>query len=208
MSPAPHQQLGFHGLLTEAAETNRRQRFARQTFHLPETMAEGLPYYRDLIERHHAAMIAADVETVTAIREEAASLALKLNGGNGGYLAHDDSPGRVLTRETAARDGVVPLWGQSGTFEIAQDGMRICVVIDGLFGIGSRISFWPGFEVHAIEEDKPFLSPTGYRSFLGMHAEPVADMTPDAFVAEMIAAYVARDLKGCLVAIRPEYRAR
>jgi hypothetical protein len=44
-------------------------------------MDEGIPYYRKLIERHHEAMLAADVEKTMAIRGEAQDLAVKLNGG-------------------------------------------------------------------------------------------------------------------------------
>lgn len=208
MTASPPPQLGFAGLLEEAAESNRKHRLERETFHLPETMAEGLPYYRDLIEQHHGAMLAADVETVIAIREEARRLARKLNGGDGGYLADEASPGNVLTRETAAPTGTVPLWGQSGSFEVACQGMRVRIELEGLFRIGTGFGFWPGFSAHAVEPDKPFLSSTGYRSFLGIHAEPVANMTPDGFVAEMIAAHVEKELKGRLVTIEPAYRKR
>ncbi len=65
-----------------------------------------------------------------------------------------------------------------------------------------------GFSAHALEWDKPFLSETGYRSFLGIHADPAPDMTPEDFAAEILAAYVAKELKGKLVAVEPRYRER
>jgi hypothetical protein len=34
-------------------------------------MDAALPFYRDLISRHHSAMLAGDAETVTALRDEA-----------------------------------------------------------------------------------------------------------------------------------------
>lgn len=203
MSCDVHNQLGFDGLLAEATETNRQREFEKQTFHLPKTMDEGIAYYRDLIDQHHQAMIAADVETVTAIREEAHLLAKAINNGEPGILANDDAPGCVLARETAAAPGSVPLWGQSGTFEIAHNSMRVRIELEGMFGIASGFSFWPGFAAHSIEPDKPFLSDTGYRSFLGIYADPMPDMLPDMFAAEVIASYVKRELKGKLRTIKP-----
>lgn len=202
----PFDQLGFDGLLQEAADTNRQHRFDRQTFHLPETMDEGLPYFRNLIDQHHAAMIAADVDTVLAIREEARDLARKLNGGAPGILAGDEAPGYVLAAETAGPQGAVPLWGQTGTFEIACHGMRVRIELEGLFGIGSGFGFWPGFAAHAVDPDKPFLSATGDRSFLGIHAEPVAGRGPEEFTGDVIGTYVEQQLKGRLVAIAPQYQ--
>ena len=130
----------------------------------------------------------------------------QLNGGEKGFLAHDDAPGCALARETAAVPGAVPLWGQTGDFIVAVGAMRIRIERDGLFGIGSGFSFWPGFAAHAVEWDRPFLSETGYRSFLGIHAAPVPGLTPDAFAAKVIAAHVARELKGRLLLIEPRCR--
>jgi hypothetical protein len=70
-----HAQLGFESLLTAAAETNRQREEERATAHLPGTMEEGVPLFRVLIRQHHAAMLAADVETTMALREEADLLA-------------------------------------------------------------------------------------------------------------------------------------
>jgi hypothetical protein len=75
-----------------------------------------------------------------------------------------------------------------------------------MFGIGAQWFFWPGFTAHAVEWDKPFLSETGYRSFLGLNAAPVPGLTPDAFVRRVIAAYIARERKGRLAMIEPRYR--
>ncbi|GAB4363606.1 MAG: hypothetical protein Kow0060_20440 [Methylohalobius crimeensis] len=47
-----------------------------------------------------------------------------------------------------------------------------------MFGIGSTAFYWLGFSAHAVEFDKPFLSSTGYRSFLGVHADPVLCSEP------------------------------
>jgi hypothetical protein len=110
-------QLGFMDLLADADTANRQRQLDKATGHLPGTMQDALPFYRGMIDRHHAAMLAADIEEAMSIREEAHDLAVKLNGGNGGILAGPDAPGSVLERETAAAPGTVPLWGQAGAFK-------------------------------------------------------------------------------------------
>src|SRR3546814_4556972 len=87
-------------------------------------MEEAIPFYRLLIRQHHAAVLAADAGKVTQLRREAKALALRLNDGEPGILAHPDAPGYVLSRETAAAPGTVPLWGQEGSFIIEVNGMR------------------------------------------------------------------------------------
>jgi hypothetical protein len=199
-------QLGFDGLLAAAAEDNRKHKAERETAHLPGTMEEAIPFYRLLIRQHHAAMLAADVDTAMRLRKEASLLALRLNGGEPGILADDDSPGIVLARETAALVDAVPLWGQEGNFTIEVNGMRVRIELDGMFGIGSIYGYWPGFDAHAVDHLRPFISVTGYRSFLGIHAEPAPGLTPDAFAEKIIAAHIRHELKGRLVAIEPRYR--
>ena len=199
-------QLGFDALLAQAETENRARIFERETGHLPDSMEEALPFYRDLIDRHHAAMLAAAVDDTMHLREEARRLALRLNVGEPGIIAGPDAPGCVLARETAVTPESVPLWGQTGAFTITLDTMRVRIEQDGIFGIGGGFTYWPGFSAHAADLDRPFLSETGYRSFLGIHAEPVPDMTPDAFAREAIAVYIERELKGRTVRIEPQYR--
>jgi hypothetical protein len=67
------------------------------------------------------------------------------------------------------------------------------------------MSVWPGFAAHAVDYDKPFLSETGYRSFLGCHAEMVPGLTPDVFVREMLQQYVNSECKGKLRRIGAGY---
>ena len=201
-------QLGFDALLSAAETDNRERRFAYETAHLPAEMADALPFFRDLLEAHNAAMLAADIDETMRLREEACQLARKLNGGDGGILAHADAPGYVLARETAAAPGTVPIWGQTGSFEITVKAMRVRIELDGVFGIGSHACVWPGFAAHAVEPERPFLSHTGYRSFLGIYADPLPGMTPERFAAEIIAAHVERQLKGKLVAIEERYRTK
>lgn len=183
MNPA---QLGFDSFLAEADTINKAAAFERTHGHLPGTMDEALPFYRDLTQKHHAAMLAADFDTVMALREEASKLALKLNGGEPGILASPDAPGCRLASLTAAPDGTFPLWGQAGRFTIEVNAMRVRIDMDGMFGIGARFMPWMNFSANAVDWDKPFLSETGYRSFMGLHAALVPGLTPDAFAREVI----------------------
>ncbi|WP_315767574.1 MULTISPECIES: hypothetical protein [unclassified Bradyrhizobium] len=118
MKAASPRQMDFETLLAETDRVNANRVLARETAHLPATMDEAVPFFRGLIDRHHAAMLAADASSAMAIRSEAEQLATKLNGFEPGYLADDDAPGCVLDRKTRARKGKVPLWGQSGAFEV------------------------------------------------------------------------------------------
>jgi len=201
-------QLGFADLLAEAGAENEARKFARKTAHLPDTMDEAVPVLRALIERHHAAMLAADVEAAMRLREEAHLLAEKLDVEDRGILAGEDAPGRVLARRTAALPGAVPLWGQAGDFVLETCGMRVRIEMDGVFGIAATFVYWPGFSAHAVERARPFLSETGYRSFLGIHADRVPGLTPDSFAAKVIASHVQCELRGRLLAIDPQWGRR
>ena len=201
-------QLGFDDLLTSAEADNRARKFERKAAHLPGTMAGALPFFRDLLNSHNAAMLAGDVDETMRLRGEAKDLARKLDADDRGILAHDDAPGCLLERETAAETGSVPIWGQMGEFVITVNAMQVRIQVEGVFGIGSGFTFWPGFSAHAFDLRRPFLSQTGYRSFLGFHADPLPGITPDDFVARVIAAYVDSELKGRLLEIEPRIRER
>jgi hypothetical protein len=201
-------QLGFNSLLAEADTANTTQKLVRELLHLPGSMDEGLPFFRALMERHHAAMLAGLESEAMELREEADRLATKLNGYEPGIIAGDDAPGCVLERLTRAEDGTVPLWGQTGSFEIVHGSMRVQIEMDGIYGVASNVFPWLGFAAHAVEWGKPFLSETGYRSFIGLRGGLQPGMTPDSFAREIIALHVTRELKGKLLAIRPEYRER
>lgn len=201
-------QLGFDALLAGAERDNVNQQKARECAHLPGTMEEALPFYRALIDKHHAAMLAGDAATAMALREEAHRLGEKLNNFEPGISADDDAPGCVLERETRAPDGTVPLWGQTGTFEIAIGAMRVRIEMDGIFGIASSVYHWIGFAAHVVELDKPFFSETGFYSFVAVGGELEPGFFPDSFTRAVIEATIRRKMKGKLVAIKPEYRRR
>lgn len=119
-------------------------------------------------------------------------------------IADEDSPGCVLARETAAASDA-PLWGRQGAFEITASGARVRIEMEGLFGIASS-SHWLGFAAHAVDWDQPFISATGYRSFLGCSVEIAPGVSPDAFCARTIETRVSREMTGRLVAISKQYR--
>jgi hypothetical protein len=199
-------QLGFDTLLLETDRINEKAAFERQFGHLPSTIKEALPYMRTLIERHHAKMIKGDSGGAIAIRREAHELALRLNNGEPGIIAGDDAPGCVLSRKTAARKDAIPLWGQEGCFTIEVGGTQIRIEMDGMFGIGATSMYWLGFSAHAVETCQPFISGTGYRSFLGINAPLLPSLTVDGFVREVVDAHIRKELKGKLVSIEERYR--
>jgi len=168
----------------------------QETAHLPGTMEEAIPYYRKMLERHHEAMLAGDIPAAMKIREEARELATKLNGNDSCGMTCHDGPGGILDHEAAAPEGTVPIWGQKGSFTIDLNGMKVRIEQDGLFGIGTFMSSAPGFSAHAVDYDKPFLSETGYRSFIGSRPDIEPGMTPDLVAREMIMAYMSRECKG------------
>lgn len=195
---ADSDQLGFDGLLAQP-DTDNRTRHERLAYgHLPGTMEGALPFFRDLLDRHHAAMLAGDAGTVASLRKEAGNLAYKLNNYEPGILADEDAPGCVLARLTRAEEGTSLLWGQVGEFEVRHKRMRVRIEMDGIYGIGASHMSWIGFAAYAVEPEKPFLSETGYRSFLGAGGALRPGFTPERFAAEIVAAYVEGDLKGRL----------
>ena len=204
----PRSQLGFDALMLEADRTNHARRVEQANAHLPGTMEEALPFFWELLDEHHAAMLAGRVDEVMFCREEAHRLAVKLNGGRRGILADEASPGCVLARETSAAPGTVPAWGQKGSFIVTVAGMRVRIEIEGIFGLFAAWSFWPSFSAHAVDPGRPFISETGYRSFLSVRLAPLPGLLPDSFAAEAIEAHLRQEMKGKLVAIEPRYRDR
>ena len=91
----------------------------------------------------------------------------------------------------------MPLWGTQGSFVVPVKGMETRIEICGPHGIGvSSYAFWPGFEARAVHRDRPFFSETGYRSFLGIHADAVSGLTPDLFAAKVIERHIETAKKG------------
>lgn len=198
-------QLGFDALLQDAAADNQTRIFERETAHLPADWAEAVEYHRNQIAEHHAAMLANEFDAAIAIRKDAHLLAKKLNGGAAGMLAGEDAPGCRLARETGASPGKMPLWGQDGMFATQAAGMDISVAMEGMFGIGATAMPFLGFSVRVVNSAKPFLSETGYRSFLGVSVTPERGMTTEGFVRRVVEVHVAQELKGKLRRVDLQY---
>lgn len=83
-----------------------------------------------------------------------------------------------LSTSLAASDGEISMFGQKGRFEIEVAGCRVDFAYAGMFGLC-------GGDARVIDQDKPFFSETGYRSF---------QVSPDDYVI----AAGKRDCKGWL----------
>jgi hypothetical protein len=191
---------GFGDMLAEADRANQKRRQDREAAHLPDTWDEGIALHRQQIAAYDKAIRAGDWRLANAISQEADKLAVKLNGGDTGILADKEtSAGYVLARRCAAPAGTVPLWGQSGAFQVtvtAQD-IPVAIKFDGLFGLGTD-----GFEARVVDKDRPFISPTGFRSFLSN--VPVGrEVGVDRYIIGVIEDHVAHELKNRLVMVRP-----
>ena len=187
-------QLGFDDLLADAAKDNAKRQFVAETAHLPDDWPEAVTCHNDQIAQHHAAMLACDFDLALAIRKDAHLLAKKLNGGALGILSSEDAPGCRLAKACAAPEGKVPLWGQDGTFTLDLDGMTTLIEMGGMFGIGATAMPYLGFSVRAVDRRKPFLSNTGYRSFLGATVPAELNMTVADFVRKVVTYHVTEEL--------------
>jgi len=179
----------------------------QRTHHLPSDMEHAIRYYRDLIDRHHAAILANNFPEARRLNDEAHDLAVKLNAGQPGIMAYENAPARVLQRATEAHIGEIPLWGQTGNFIVEpRAGLRVRIEMNGMFGIA--VDPIPGFSAHVVERDRRFISETGYRSFLGFGLRALASggVTTDAFVCETIRAHIREELKGRLPYLACRYR--
>lgn len=203
--PNNNGQLGFDALLGEAEADNRKRVFERKTAHLPGTMSEAVIFHREQIKAHHAAMLACDFDAAFAIRDEAHLLARKLNGDRSGIIADDSAPGCVLAREAAAPDGQIPLWGQDGRFTLHVSGIPISVHMSGMFGVCATSMRYAGFGVQAVDFSRPFLSQTGFRSFMGASVSDEPGLTPERFTEGVVAHFIDHDLRGRLVWIEDRF---
>jgi hypothetical protein len=197
----PTTQLGFDSLLAEADRKNAATVRDARYSGFPETMPEAVVYCRTLIERHHGFMTDADLDSAMACRQEAHALALHLNGDDPGILAGPEAAGCVLDVATAAPQGSIPLWGQAGDFILTISGMQVRIDLDGVFGIGATALPFPGFAAHVVDRDAPFLSDTGFRSFLGFHMKLTPGLNVESYLRAAIAHQIKADLKGRLVRV-------
>lgn len=178
--------------------------FAEQTKGLPGTIEEAVPYYEGIIDRYDAAVLAGNVPLMRRIEEEADLLATHLNGGEHcGITSGPESPGRILEQRTAAPPGTVPRWGQAGNFTVTLQHCQVRVEFGGLYGI-----CLPQFGAYAVDLDKPFISQTGYRSFMAYNTHHQPGTTVNEYIHTVLHDYITKELKNKLVPIQEEYRER
>jgi hypothetical protein len=113
-----------------------------------------------------------------------------------------------LERATAAAEGVVPIWGETGNYTIDVDRIKVRIEQDGIVATGSHAMFWLASSAHAVDYDNPFLSETGYRSFIGIFAPPEPGVTPKDFAKGVIRGYLQREHKGKPYRIEQNYVGR
>jgi hypothetical protein len=211
--------LGFDELLAQADQDSRKRRFDRLTSHLPSEMEAAIKHHRQQIKDYDAAMMAGEWETALKIKREAHDMAVRVNHGEPGILADRDSPGSVIATRCAAKAGTVPRWGQQGRWTVSVEGdftvgrkkgagrwssVDVMVDLDGMFGLASAYSAFPGFAARVVDASKPFISATGYRSFLsGYGASKQPPATTADFVKRVIGDHIRLELKNSLVMVKP-----
>lgn len=153
---------------------------------LPATPAELLEVAIEAIAAVHAAVLAGDELARQLANERYQAVIWKLNGcTHAGSFRNDKSAGRVVEDHCRAQAGIVPMWGQSGSFVVTVDGVRCWV--DFARGFGSAIDCH--YDFHAVDLDRPFFSETGYRSHFdqvrtGQTVDQAACAIVSAFMAE------------------------
>lgn len=79
--------------------------------------------------------------------------------------------------------------------------MHVRIELDGVFRIGTTALQFPGFAAHVVDRDAPFLSDTGFRSFLGFTMLLTPDLAVESYIREAIAHQIKTELKGRLVRV-------
>jgi hypothetical protein len=101
----------------------------------------------------------------------------------------------VLVRKEAHALAFHPNGGDAG---ILAGPEAVGCRLDGVFGIGATALEFPGFTAHVADRDAPFLSDTGFRSFLGFTMPMTPGMTVESYIREAITHQVKTELKGQL----------
>ncbi len=131
----------------------------------------------DALRLYHDAVIAGAVADLERAKLTYTACVMALNGGThfGSATVNDE-----LMAKHAAPAGQVPRWGQVGQFLLELDGMRIAVeagpgALDGMYG----------FDLNAVDMDKPFLSSTGFRHHFMSPARCLGQTVDQALRAEV-----------------------
>lgn len=140
----------------------RAEALAARAASMPEAAAELLEEALLAVGYYHQGMSDGKVDLLHDAQLSYAAAIWKLNGGTSfGCMANQDSPGRVVERYCAVRPGGWGCWGARAEFAIKANGMRARVAYHGM-GWASLHSIQ--FDFHVLDLDRPFISPTGYKS--------------------------------------------
>lgn len=192
--------------LFDFAEADRRAKkaaIAKATEHLPGDMEAAVAFHRTQIDDFNAAMLRQDQSAMDLICREAYALAEKLTG-HSAIFGSDNSPVFTLIRRCAAPNGTVLLWGQEGEFTLPVAGTLVRFEWGGMLCLCGSHS---GFNAHVVDYDRPFISDTGFRSFVsGGGVGHVAGMTVAQYATAAIEHHVQTEMKGKLVPINRNFR--
>lgn len=137
-----------------------------------------LLYGKELAARHDAIIRNSEIEF--AIHDRGLELLeMKANGGTEFGSATEKSPAEQLRKRNMAAVGEVPMWGQRGVF--ALDAHNVPHIVQ------SSESY--NLSVHAVDPKLPFISSTGFRSFVGEGDGPAFGVT----VEDQARAYIEEE---------------
>jgi hypothetical protein len=115
-------------------------------------------------------------------------------------VTRSSSPAGAFGRKRKLyRDGAHVREDQTGEFIVTVRGAQVRVEMEGMYGIGAMPI--PGFSAHVVEPNNPFISETGYRSFIGYQPEIPPGTTPDKYACFLIEHYLDRECKGKLASV-------
>ena len=109
-----------------------------------------------------------------------------------------------LAKSYRAPDGIVPKWGQEGTFTITVGSVPVRIEVESLGGLGMYgENLIPHFSIHIVEKTRLFLSHTGYRSFFVSVTDTEPGITLADAIGRILRIYVQTTMKGKLEAYEP-----
>ncbi len=142
-------------------------------------------YEQGLVDLHQLALDGDDAGAAKQI-EALELMEERANGDTHFGMACDDSPAERLRLETSAPVGEIPTWGRRGVFKMMVDDVPY-IVEQNEHG---------NLSVYAVDASKPFISETGFRSFMGDIAFGcTVDQQAEAYIRESMASESGSDGK-------------
>ena len=130
---------------------------------LPDTEDQLLRAGKEAIFAYDAAIMGEAETAAEAARARYEAAIWKLN--NRDHFASygsDDAPGPRMAKYCAAAPGTPGLWGQACEFIVEARGVVAILQAKGGFSLGGGF----GWYVHPDRHDSPFISPTGFQSYM------------------------------------------